>query len=106
MSISAWPAPPPLRSDYPVGIPPEVCEHFERLALQVAAGGWRRYSADAILHRIRWTYKVERGNRAFKCNDHWTAPLARWFLARHPELPGFFELRERTGDGYSEDEVA
>jgi hypothetical protein len=84
-------------------IPQDVCATFERLALQIAGQGWKHYSADAVLHRIRWHYQIERGDRAFKCNDHWTAPLARWFLRHHPELPDFFELRERVFDGYRED---
>lgn len=92
-------APPPV---YPDGVPAEVCALFEKLALEVHARGYARYSSDAILHRIRWTMQIDRGDRAFKCNDHWTAPLARWFLARHPECPKFFELRERIDDGYQQ----
>jgi len=88
---------------YPIGVPPEVCALFERLALDVAATGRQRYSSDAILHRIRWHYQIERRDAAFKCNDHWTAPLARWFLSRHPDLPRFFELRERITDGYKDE---
>ena len=91
------------RNSFPVGVPPEVCTLFEQLALKVAAHGWKHYSADALLHRIRWEMQIERGNRAFKCNNNWTAPLARWFLACHPEMAGFFELRERVTDGYREE---
>lgn len=78
---------------YPNGIPIEVCDKFEELALAIAKARYRRYSADAILHRIRWHERIEKENREFKANDHWTAPLARWFMAKHPELPEFFELR-------------
>jgi len=87
----------------PVGVPVDVAMLFEELALDVRDAGWKRFSSDAILHRIRWYHRIERGNRGFKCNDHWTAPLARWFLARHPDMDGFFELRERINDGYNED---
>lgn len=76
-------------------VPPGVSTLFEKLALSVIARGFRRYSADAILHRVRWHHHVEIGDRDFKCNDHWTAPLARWFLRRHPEHSGFFETRVR-----------
>lgn len=79
----------------PAGVPKDVAEKFEAFALDTAARGFRKYSADAIGHRIRWHEQVERGNRDFKVNDHWIRPLAVWFLARHPELPKFFELRER-----------
>jgi hypothetical protein len=79
----------------PEGIPVDVAILFERLALQVNKAGHDRYSSDAILHRIRWHINIERGDRDFKCNDHWTAQLSRWFLAKHPELPGFFETRTK-----------
>lgn len=95
-------------AELPPGIPPEVCAKFDELAHGLADGtlsGWAfdRYSADAILHRIRWHFTVERRDRAFKCNNNWTAPLARWWLRQHPEYPRFFELRERVHDGYRED---
>lgn len=72
-----------------------VCDLFETLALRVSEKGHKRYSADALLHRIRWHFSIDKGDMAFKANNNWTAPLARWFLASHPDKPGFFELRER-----------
>ena len=78
---------------YPDGVPLDVCHSFEKLALEVRASGFKRYSADAILHRVRWHMQIERGQREFRCNNCWTAALARWFIARHPEAKGFFELR-------------
>lgn len=77
------------------GVPADVCLHFERLALSIQAQGWKRYSADAILHRIRWEWQIERGDRGFRCDNNWTALLARWFMKRNPKAEGFFELRER-----------
>jgi hypothetical protein len=82
---------------YPTGIPIDVCQLYEQLALQIYARGWQHYSSDAILHRIRWEYQIERDHRDFKCNDHWTASLARWFLKKHPHMDGFFELRALRG---------
>lgn len=76
-------------------IPPKVFDLFEQLALKVKHQGIPRYSADAILHRIRWHFQIERGERDFKCNNNWTPELARWFLDRHPTLNGFFETRKR-----------
>jgi len=71
---------------------------FEELALEVAARGFKRYSARTIMHRMRWHHQVEQGNRTFKLNNNWSAGLSRWFLDRHPELPGFFETRGRNFD--------
>lgn len=75
-------------------VPSDVRRLFEHFALEIAGKGFERYSADAILHRIRWHERVERGHHGFLCNDRWTSCLSRWMLRRHPELPlGFFELR-------------
>jgi len=82
--------------DYPEGVPADICDLFEELALEVIDRGFKRYSARAILHRMRWHFQIEKGNRGFKCNDHWTPPLARWFIERHPEHEKFFELREQN----------
>ena len=92
MSVS-FAARAPQPPAYPAGVPVDVCDLFEKLALQVSAMGIERYSARAVLHRIRWHEHVDKGNRAFKCNDHWTPALARWFVARHPNMAKFFELR-------------
>ncbi len=73
-------------------IPLDVLDEFEILAISVWRAGYTRYSSDAVLHRIRWHRHIERGDRDYKCNDHWTAPLARWFMAKHPDMP-LFELR-------------
>ena len=88
----------PLASpEYPADIPREVCDLFEKLALQVNTAGHLHYSADAVLHRIRWEYQIERGDKDFTCNNNWTSTLARWFLARHPRLAAiqYFSTRER-----------
>ena len=87
--------PPPAA---PVVKPPEDCPAevvalFERFALEAVRSGVERYSADAVLHRIRWFCAVEKGVRDFKCNNNWTAQLARWFMSVHPLYDGFFETR-------------
>jgi hypothetical protein len=82
----------------PAGIPAGIAADFERLALEVAARGFRRYSARAIAHRLRWHHHIEKGNREFAINNNWTAGLARWFHARHPDLSSFFETRARQFD--------
>ena len=92
--ISPIEQPPKGPTDPPFGVPPEVLALFEKLALHIRERGFKRYSSDAILHRIRWHYHFERGLRDFKCNNNWTAPMARWCLSKYPgELENFFELR-------------
>lgn len=79
----------------PAGVTAEVARLFERLALEAAGAGFKRYSSNMLVNHIRWHFQIERRQADFKINDHVSPVLARWFLARHPELPKFFELRER-----------
>lgn len=88
---------PPL-PQYPDGVPHDVCDLFEKLTLQVKNSGLNHYSADAILHRIRWDHQVERGIHDFKANNNWTSKLSRWLMDKRPDLKGFFETRERRHD--------
>lgn len=83
----------------PRGVPADVAELFERLSLEVIGRGFRRYSSRAVLHRLRWHAEIEQGRRGFKVNNHWSRPLADWFIARHPEHQEFFERRDRRDDG-------
>lgn len=75
------------------GIPPHVVFMFEQLSLSLVKLGFKHYSARAILHRIRWHYHVDKGDKDFKCNNNWTPRMARWFMDKHPELGDFFETR-------------
>ena len=77
-------------------VPLEVLTLFEKLTLDVVESGWEHYSADAILHRIRWHYHIEKGDRTFKCNNNWTAELSRWFMDKYPHHNGFFFTRIRS----------
>lgn len=79
-------------------VPADVRRLFETMALEVHKAGLKRYSARAIMHRIRWHHHIERGDAEFKINNKHSAPLARWFLKNHPELPDFFETREHADD--------
>lgn len=75
------------------GIPPDVVRLFEQLSIQIAERGFVKYSARAVLHRIRWHYHIDKGDKSFKCNNNWTPRLSRWFMDKHPELGEFFETR-------------
>jgi hypothetical protein len=76
-----------------MNIPDAVFTAFEEIALSLKTEGFTQYSADSILHRIRWHYNVEIGNRSFKANNNWTPVLARWLIAKNPEFATFFQLR-------------
>lgn len=95
-TMSARRLPPKPKVVLDPSIPEDVAELFERFAFQIKNQGFDRYSADAILHRIRWHFHIERGDREFACNNNYTAHLARWLMAKYPDkMAGFFETRER-----------
>ncbi len=79
---------------YPPGVPTDVCDLFETLALDLKAKGFAYYSARDITAYMRWHERVDRGNREFVINSNWSPALARWFIARHPDMAEFFTLRE------------
>lgn len=72
---------------------PQVYALFERFTFEVIMRGFRHYSADAIIHRVRWETSITTTDNEFKINDHHTAYYARRFHANHPEHDGFFRLR-------------
>lgn len=106
MDLFDWRPPEGPGPDYPVGVPHDVSALFEKLALDLIAQGWAKYSARAILHRIRWHHHVERGDRSFKANNNWTPTLSRWFMGKHQAYDGFFETRLMTMSLDDEDEAA
>ena len=81
------------RPKCPFPIPLDVCHLFEKLTLDLWNAGWEHYSADAVLHRIRWHHHVDIGDRSFKCNNNWTSHLSRWFMECNPHMGDFFKTR-------------
>lgn len=72
---------------------PEVFRKFRELADGLRAAGWSRYSADALMHRIRWHYHVERQDREWKINNDFSSRYARLLMDVDPSFVGFFETR-------------
>jgi hypothetical protein len=72
---------------------PQVYTLFKRFARE-ARDKVKRYSADAILHRIRWHVSVETRGDEFKVNNDWAAYYARLLIAEDASYVAFFELRK------------
>lgn len=73
---------------------PEVFGKFHEYAEELYQRGYRRYSADMILGRIRWHFNIERGDRDFKLNDHFTSRYSRLLMSTYSKFAGFFETRQ------------
>ncbi len=75
---------------------PEIYQQFVRWALQLRQRGFRRYSADAIMHVIRFhTHLSQKPGEDFKISNDLVSRYARQAVMEYPEqLTGFFQLRE------------
>lgn len=71
---------------------PEVYRAFVAYALRLKRAGKPRYSADAILHVIRFETDLS-GNDGWKINNIYSSFMSRKAMAEHSELEGFFETR-------------
>jgi hypothetical protein len=105
-SFDGAPSPPASRHDQPR---PTIQQRFEafdaafpgvfvlfrRFARELRAIGRKRYSADAILHRIRWEFAIN-PDRAFddrKINNDFSSRYARKLADEEPAFEEFFEFR-------------
>ncbi len=75
---------------------PRVYALFCELVDQLQAAGNRHYSADAILHRIRWECTVNPDCEfdGFKINNNFASRYARKWLGDQYETSDFFATRE------------
>ena len=74
---------------------PEVYTMFKHFAFKAMDSGRRRYSARAIMERLRWELSIQTKSDDYKINND-TIPLyARMFLRDFPQHQGFFETRSQ-----------
>lgn len=73
---------------------PWVWHAFETLTFQLIRAGRTHFSADAILHRVRFDYALHtQSDDSFKINNDYTSRYARKWAAAHPEHAEFFTYR-------------
>lgn len=76
---------------------PRIYEMFKHFALEAVRMGRKRFSAEAVINRIRWETMV-RGDDEFKINNNIKPYYSRKFMNEYPELEGFFQLRKSKAD--------
>ena len=82
---------------------PQVWNLFVKFAKDRISRGFTNYSADAVMHRVRWETAAGQSGQypnsndgKFKINDHHVAFYGRWFMRNFPEPEGFFRVRDQT----------
>jgi hypothetical protein len=75
---------------------PNVYLLFDKFARQILAAGFRRYSADAVIHRIRWHTNIVARTPELRFTNNHAAYYARLWMHNNPSHAGLFELRAVT----------
>lgn len=77
---------------------PDIYDLFKRLTFDKIELGFAHYSADAVLHAVRWHYDTSTNGDAPKINNNYTAFYARMFHKDFPQYDGFFKTRKSKAD--------
>ena len=78
---------------------PRVYELFSRFTHEAIARGHEHYSADAIVHRIRWHTSVETAGDDYKINNNYRVFYGRLWCQKNPGHSDFFRTRDSVADG-------
>ena len=74
-------------------IHPMVWRYFVKFAVQARAKGKKRYSADSLMHRVRWECEIEGGEEEYKINNNHVSVFVILLAAKTPDFVDFFEFR-------------
>lgn len=90
---------------------PEIWRLFLKYAAEAKRAGRERFSAKAVMERIRWECEIGGANGGkFKVNNNFTSFYVRAICGACPEFKGFFETRAlgrvRSDQTSREDEVS
>ncbi len=77
---------------------PKVWELFDRYAHELLEKGITHWSADNILHKIRFETAIETNDPNYKINNNYSAFYARKFVRIYPIHKDFFEFRKSKAD--------
>jgi hypothetical protein len=74
-----------------------LLRHIEERALRMVDDGYRRISVKLLFELARGEAKRDPG-ATWNLNNDYTAPCARWLIARHPHLSEFIRIRPSKVD--------
>jgi hypothetical protein len=76
---------------------PRIWTLFVGFTFEKIEAGHEHFSADAVLHRIRWESPVHGGDE-FKVNNNFSSWYARKFAHAYPAHASFFRQRAAKAD--------
>lgn len=87
---------------------PHVYELFSRFTAEVVRKGYAHFSADMVMHRLRWETAITTTERqviegeTLRLNNNHVAYYARLWMRDHPGNEGFFRTRRLPNGETSE----
>lgn len=72
---------------------PHIYEAFKSQTIEVIKRGFKNFSADFIVHVLRWETTVKAKHDEYKINNNYRSYYARLFIRDHPQYKGFFRFR-------------
>lgn len=86
----------PQKFWYWLALNEHIWDSFVAWARESKNSGRRRYSARAIVERMRWDAEITKGSSKFKMSDGATPYLSRLLMAEYPsEFAGYFTTHDR-----------
>ena len=78
---------------------PAIWELFAEYAKKIQQAGHKKYSAKAIMERVRWHYDEQKGPAVdgFIINNSFTSYYARLLVVADPSFKDFFDFRSTKG---------
>ena len=78
---------------------PEVWDMFVSFTFEMIDRGYKNYSAQSVIERIRWEKDAGGdGTTAFKINNNFTAFYSRRFMRMYPAYEGIFRTRHQVSE--------
>jgi hypothetical protein len=77
---------------------PQVWDAFVKYTFELIRAGRDAYSADAVLHRIRWDSAIQTNGTTFKISNNHSAYYARKFQREFPHYAAFFVTHPVRGE--------
>ena len=74
---------------------PDLEIQLRDLSLKALRAGLKVYGIGAIWEVLRWHLRIVNGRvEEFKCSNDYRSRYARYLMWKHPELKGFFVMRD------------
>jgi len=75
---------------------PQVYENLVELAYAAKDAGFKCYSINSLVERLRWHYNIDIRTDGFKIDNSFRANYSRLIMQQEPGLAGFFHTRIQT----------